>query len=522
MPESAVEAKPRPAYLRFLAGCVAALVVPFLPGLRELDAEARAVAGVAVITAWCWLTAALPLPVASLLPALLLPATGAIAAREVAPWYFHDILLLFLGGFILAIALERYNLHRRFALRALSVFGAGPRRVVLGFMVVGAVLSMFVSNTSTALLMLPVALAVLDRCAELDRARLTRPLLLGIAYACSIGGVATPIGTAPNSVFLGQMRDRFPEAPSIPFGTWFLGSIPLVVGFLACAWFVLVRVAYRLPAESSMSIEEVRKERHDAGARSAEQNRVLAVFCAVAALWMTRSGADFGSLAIPGWQVLLPSQISGTLSDSTIALAGVLLLFLLPGKSRSTGALLGWEDCKGIPWGILLLLGGGFALARACEESGLSAAIGAGLAGSLDASSPLLMIFVVSLGVTFLTEITSNTATINVLLPLMFSACVAAQVHPMMLALPATLAVSCAFMLPVATPPNAILFSSGRLTVLDMARAGILLNVLTAVLVTLFAYYWIAPMWGFDLTEFPDWAEPAADGQESTGNGDKL
>lgn len=498
--------RPKPAILRFLCGVALAWIVPFLPGVNELPGEARAVAGVAVLTAWCWLTASLPLPVASLLPALLLPATGAVPARVVAPWYFHDILLLFLGGFILAIGLERYGLHRRFALRALSLFGAQPRRVVLGFMVVAAGLSMFVSNTSTALLMLPVALAVLDRCEMQDRQHLTRPLLLGIAYACSIGGVATPIGTAPNSVFLGQVRDRFPDAPSLGFGTWFMGALPLVIGFLAIAWFVLVRIAHRVPATSGLSVDDVRAERAASGERTIEQNRVLFVFLLVASLWMTRAGADFGAVSIPGWQDLLPDQIAGTISDATVALLGVMLLFLLPGKARRTGALLDWEDCRDIPWGILILLGGGFALARACESSGLSAAIGDSLAGLIGSTPPLVMVFLVALGVTFLTEITSNTATINVLLPLMFSACVAAEVHPFLLALPATFAVSCAFMLPVATPPNAILFSSGRLTVLDMARTGFLLNLMTAVLVTFFALYWIAPIWGLDLTEFPDWA----------------
>lgn len=488
---------------------VLAVAVPFLPGVDTLSIEARSVAGVAVLTAWCWLTGALPLPIASLLPAFLFPATGAISATTVAPWYFHDILLLFLGGFILAIGLERYGLHRRFALRALGLFGAAPRRVVLGFMLVAAGLSMFVSNTSTALLMLPVALAVLDRCDEDDRRALTRPLLLGIAYACSIGGVATPIGTAPNSVFLGQLRDRFPEAPAIPFGTWFLGSLPLVICFLGVSWWMLVRVVHRVPASSSMSTDDVREERRIAGPRTPEQSRVFFIFVTVALLWITRSGADFGEFRLPGWEALLPERIAETLRDSTIALFGVCLLFLLPGRARRTGALLDWEDCRDLPWGILLLLGGGFALAKGCEESGLSAAIGESLAGSLGAAPPLLLIFMVALGVTFLTEITSNTATINVLLPLMFSACVAAEVHPLLLALPATLAVSCAFMLPVATPPNAILFSSGRLTVLDMARAGFLLNLMTAVLVTAFAVYWIAPRWGFDLTEFPEWARAA-------------
>jgi len=501
-------ARPRPGR-RFVLGALLAAIVPWVPGVSGLGPEARAVAAVAFLTAWCWMTDALPLPIASLLPALLLPATGAIPARQIAPWYFHDILLLFLGGFILAIALEKYGLHRRFALRALTIFGAGPRRVVLGFMLVAGVLSMFVSNTSTALLMLPVALAVLDRCAEADRKLLTRPLLLGIAYSCSIGGVATPIGTAPNSVLLGQLRDRFPEAPTIGFGTWFLGALPMVLTFLLCAWFVLVRVAHRLPSRSALSIDEVHAERRGAGRRDREQNRVLAIFGMVALLWMTRSGADFGWVDIPGWQNLLPDRVSHTLSDSTVALFGVVLLFLLPGRARETGALLSWEDCRRIPWGILLLLGGGFALAKSFEQSGLSHAVGEALSGSLHALPPFAMMLVVVLVVTFMTEITSNTATINVLLPLMFSASVAAGIHPLLLALPASLAVSCAFMLPVATPPNAIVFSSGRLRVGEMARAGLLLNLCTVALVTLFTWFWIAPRWGFDLSSFPSWAEVA-------------
>lgn len=491
---------------RFLLGAALAGVVPFLPGVRGLEPEARAVAAVATLTAWSWLTAALPLPVASLLPALLLPATGAVPAQTVAPWYFHDILLLFLGGFILAIALEKHGLHRRFALRALTLFGAAPRRIVLGFMLVSAGLSMFVSNTSTALLMLPVALAVLDRCGDSERAALTRPLLLGVAYACSIGGVATPIGTAPNAVLLGQLRERFPDAPPIPFATWFLGTLPLVASFLFVAWWYLTRIAVPLPRAASLSVDEVRAERSRSGHRSAEQNRVLFVFATVAGLWMTRSGIDLGAVAVPGWSALLPERVSATVSDATVALLGVLLLFLIPGRGRATGALLDWEDCARIPWGILLLLGGGFALARAFESSGLSVAVGGALAGSVGALPPFLTVLIVVLAVTFLTEITSNTATINVLLPLLFGASVAAGIHPMLLALPTTMAVSCAFMLPVATPPNAILFSSGRLRVAEMARTGFALNLATAVLVTVYTFAWIAPRFGYALDAFPAWA----------------
>ena len=492
--------------LRLLAGGVLALVVAFLPAVRELPPEAQATAGVATITAWSWLTGALPLPVSSLLPALLLPATGAVQARVVAPHYFPDILLLFLGGFILALALERYGLHVRFALRALTVFGIRPRRVVLGFMAVAALLSMFVSNTSTALLMMPVAVAVLQSCREEERAKLAPPLLLGIAYACSIGGVGTPIGTAPNSVLLGQMRDRFPDAPELAFGTWFLGALPFVVAFLTAAWLVLTMVAFRLPSVPLPGLEDVREQRQRQGPRSVEQNRVLGVFLLVAALWLTRQGADFGAFRIPGWQVLVPERVSETISDATVAMLGVILLFTLPGDGKRTGALLDWEDCVRIPWGILLLLGGGFALAQAFQSSGLSAAVGESMRHWLTVLPPVATIALAALVVTFLTEITSNTATINVLLPLLFSASVAAGVHPMLLAIPTTLAVSCAFMLPVATPPNAILFSTGQLSVGQMARAGILLNLLTAVMVTLFTVSWVAPRWGFDLDAFPAWA----------------
>jgi sodium-dependent dicarboxylate transporter 2/3/5 len=490
--------------LRLLAGAALALLLTRLPALQGLPPEARATAGTALFTAWCWLTAALPLPVASLLPALLLPATGALPAREVAPYYFQDIIVLFLGGFVLALALERHELHRRFALTALRLFGARPRRVVLGFMLVAGLLSMFISNTSTALLMLPVAVALLEACRPEDARRLSPPLLLGIAYACSIGGTATPIGTAPNSVLLGQLADRFPGAPEIAFGTWFLGAAPFAITFLALAWLVLTRVVSRLPDVAVPELVEMEERAGQLPPRTAVQTRTLGVFVLVAALWMTRQGADFGAFAVPGWRELLPLGVSDSISDATVALFGVVLLFALPGEEGR--GLLEWEDCAALPWGVLLLLGGGFALAKSCDATGLSSAIGESLSGTVGTMPPVLTVLVLSLGVTFLTEITSNTATINLLLPLAFSACVAAGVNPMLLAVPATFAVSCAFMLPVATPPNAILFGSGRISVAQMARAGFLLNLLTTLVVTLFTFLWIAPRWGIDLTVFPEWA----------------
>ncbi|MFQ5749001.1 MAG: SLC13 family permease, partial [Planctomycetota bacterium] len=415
MSESALRSLHRRRLLLLLAGGLGTFLVSLLPGVAALEDPARATACVAFFTAWCWLTLALPLPVSALLPAVLLPASGAVSARIVAPSYFHDILLLFLGGFILALALERYGLHRRFALLALECFGVRPRRLVLGFMLVAGALSMFISNTSTALLMLPVALAVLEDCPEGERKRLSVPLLLGMAYACSIGGTATPIGTAPNAVFLGQLRDRFPAAPQIAFGTWFLGVIPFVLVFLLVTWLVLTYLLHPLSSRPLSSLDGVAKRRRAQGKRTPAQNRVLFVFGLVAILWLTRRGIEFGSWSLPGWSSLLPPAVAGSISDSTVALFGAILFFILPGDSRETGSLLGWKDCQGIPWGVLLLLGGGFALARAFESTGLSEEVGLALRPMVTALPPFALVLVVSLVVTFLTEITSNTATINVL-----------------------------------------------------------------------------------------------------------
>ncbi len=489
-----------------LLGTGALLAVLVGLATAGLPGPARGTAATATMTAWCWLTGCLELPVASLLPALLLPATGAMSAGRVAPAYFHDILLLFLAGFILALALEHHELHRRFALAALAGFGTRPRRLVLGFMVVAASLSMFVSNTSTALLMLPVAMAVLEDCSPEARRALRLPLLLGVAYACSIGGTATPIGTPPNASLLGQFADRFPEAPTISFGSWVLGVLPFALCFLALCWLFLTRILGRLPTAPLFSAGELARRRSALGRMRPEQRRTLAVFALVALLWLTRSGFRVGAGGVPGWSALLPAAVADAVSDATVGLLGVVLLFLLPGSSTRGGALLDWEHCRRLPWGVLLLLGGGFALARAFEESGLSLVIGRALQGTVHELPLPAAVALTALVVTFLTELTSNTATINVLLPLFFGAAVAAEVHPLALALPATLAVSCAFMLPVATPPNAILFSSGMLSMGEMARAGLLLNLLTIPMVTLFTLCWLAPVLGLDLGSFPAWA----------------
>ncbi len=475
-----------------------------LPGLSSLPWDARGAAGVAILTVWCWISGALPLPVASLLPALCLPALGVVSAGEVATWYFHDVLLLLLGGFVLALALQKQDLHKRFAFWILRVLGSRPRRLVLGFMLVAAALSMFLSNTATALLLLPVALAILDRMEKEEQASLQVPLLLGLAYSCSIGGTATPVGTAPNAVLLGQMEAYFPDAPEISFGQWFLGALPFVVVFVLLVWFVLTRFFGSVSASPSPSLSGMLEEITQLPRRSSNQNRVLFVFVGIVFLWLTRRQLDIGLFVIPGWENLFPTSIAGSLTDATVALLGMVVLFVLPREGG--GAMLDWEDCRDLPWGVLLLMGGGFAIANSFEETGLSRFVGEALSNPLQVLSPVAMIVLTVLGVTFLTEMTSNTATVNVLIPLLFSSSVAAGLHPLLLALPATLAASCAFMLPAATPPNAILFSSGRLKMTQMAKVGFLLNLLSCLIVTLFVLFWTAPRWGLDFSLFPVWA----------------
>ena len=485
-------------------GILVAWGATLAPGLATLAWEPKAAAGVAILTFWCWITGALPLPVASLLPALCLPLLGVASAGTVASWYFHDILLLLLGGFVLALALQKEDLHRRFAFRILRTLGARPRRLVLGFMAVAAFLSMFLSNTATALLLLPVALAILDRMEKEEQAKLAVPLLLGLAYACSIGGTATPVGTAPNAVLLGQIQAHFPQAPAISFGQWFVGALPFVGFFVVLVWWVLTRWMGSVPAEPSPSLSRMMEEITSLPRRTRNQNRVLVVFLGVVFLWLTRRELDLGIFTLPGWGNLLPPAVALGITDSTVALFGMVILFLLP-RSEG-GVMLEWRDCRELPWGVLLLMGGGFAIAHSMDETGLSRVVGDALAGPLQVLPPVAMVALTVLGVTFLTEMTSNTATVNVLLPLLFSSSVAAGIHPLLLALPATFAASCAFMLPAATPPNAILFSSGRLKMAEMVKAGLVLNLLSCIVVTLFVLAWTAPRWGLDLFTFPSWA----------------
>jgi sodium-dependent dicarboxylate transporter 2/3/5 len=441
--------------------CLVMLLVPPPEGLAPAGWKVAAVA--ALMAAW-WITEAVPVPVTGLLPLALFPPLGVATMAETAAPYADPLIFLFLGGFLIALGLERWNLHRRIALGVVSVVGTRPAALVGGFMLATAFLSMWVSNTATAVMMLPIGLSVialLERQGA-DPGGFATALLLGIAYAASIGGLATLIGTPPNALLAAFMGRTY--GVEIGFAQWMAIGLPLAAVLLLLAWVVLTRIAFALPqAEVAGSRHLIRRELAALGRPAAPEIRVGLVFLAAAACWVAR----------PALSGVLPEGVN----DTVIAIAAGLLLFILPagGGAPAGTALLDWGAAKRLPWGVLLLFGGGLSLAAAIGGSGLAAWIGEGFAG-LGAWPVIMIVLLVTAGIVFLTELTSNTATAAAFLPLMASVAPTLSIDPFLLTIPVALAASCAFMLPAATPPNAIVFGSGHLTVAQMARAGFLLN----------------------------------------------
>ncbi|MCB9914366.1 MAG: SLC13/DASS family transporter [Planctomycetes bacterium] len=495
-----------------LASFALLLAAP-LPGL---DARQRAVAAVTALCAVWWLTQAVPIAATSLLPAALFPLLGVSPAGQIAGSYMHDLVLLFLGAFVIALGLERWEVHRRMALWIIARVGTRPRRLVLGFMVASAFLSMWISNTATTLLMLPIALAVVKcvDCGEEHHARgFTLCLLLGIAYASSMGGTATPVGTAPNQAFLGVFATKYPDAPRIGFADWMVGFLPLVLLFVPLAWLLMTRVLLPVPHSSASGDETLRAERAALGPMGRGARLMSLVFATTALLWVTRADLDLGVVQVPGWsRLLVPAGADHAahakdVSDATVAIFMGVACFLIPVKPREGVWLMDWATAVRLPWDVLLLLGGGFAIAKGFGVSGLDAVLGARLAPLLEGQPTWLVVGAVALFMSFLTELTSNTATTFVLLPVAADAAAQGGLDPRVLMLPTTLAASAAFMLPVATPPNAVVFGSRLVPPGVMARTGFVLNMLTVALLTAIFVLWTSRWLGIEAGA-PDWAAP--------------
>ena len=456
----------------------------FGPGFEN----AKLMAAIAAWVAIWWITEPVPLAVTSLLPLILFPVLGLLSAKDTSQAYINSTIFLFMGGFIIALAMEKWNLHKRIALYLISVFGTTPSKIILGFMIASAFISMWISNTATAIMVLPIGLAILykleDQFGAENIKKFSVALMLGIAYACSIGGVATLIGTPPNLVFKRIYSISFPDKPEILFGEWLFLVFPLMAVMLFLAWIILTKLIFK-PGHFEIDKSLIKNEKKLLGKMSFEEKAVSIISILTSIFWIFRADLDVGLFVIPGFSNLLP--FPELIDDSTIAIGMSILLFLIPVKTK------GHEDKKiltvkifrKIPWEIILLFGGGFALAEGFVSSGLSKYIGSMFLG-FKGINIILLILIVCLTITFLTELTSNTATAQIILPILASIAIQFEIDPLLLMIPATISASMAFMMPVATPPNAIVFGSQRINILDMAKAGLVLNLFFAVLITLY------------------------------------
>jgi len=442
--------------------------------------HAGAMLAIAVWMAIWWLSECVPLALTSLLPLLLFPLTGIAEGGTTATKYINSVIFLFIGGFLIAQAMENTRLHQRIALTMLSRFHASPMKLAIGFALATAFLSMWISNTATAMLMVTIALPLLGRLAEEHGPEKMTPvtgaLLLVIAYSASLGGMATPVGSPPNLVFLETMRANLP-AMTPSFLQWMMIGLPLSLIGLAVMLLVLRPKLTNLDWQQEGSRESIRAALAALGAMRREEKLVAWILGITALLWMTRTGIRTDSFAIPGWASLLPYK---GVDDGTVAMLGAAILFLLPrGDGRQ---ILGSDAFGRLPWDIVLLFGGGFALAYGMQHSGLSLWLGEAL-GVLGDMPVWLLLLAVALTITFITEVSSNTATAQVMLPILVAVAAGNHIDPMLLLLPATLSASCAFMMPVATPPNAIIFGTHQVPMAVMAKTGIRMNLLMAMVI---------------------------------------
>jgi len=492
-----------------LGGSVFAVLILFYDPNPDRP-EVGYMAAIAALMAILWISEAIPLAATALIPVIALPLAGITDAGTITKSYINSIIFLFLGGFLIAISMERWNLHRRIALTIINAIGKRADLLVLGFMTASAFLSMWISNTATSVMMLPIGLAIISKMEESFGEKRTHSLalilMLGIAYGASIGGVSTLVGTPTNLAFVRIFSETFPEAPPIAFGQWILIGIPYSITLLFVTWFLLTHVICKYDKSITLDRSVIRKELQELGPLSREEKTVLSVFLVTVFLWLFRKDLQIGSFALPGWSGLWDGFRS--IDDGTIAIAMCLLLFMLPASSDNGNArrILENDAFKKVPWGMVLLFGGGFALATGFGESGLSQHIGEGFQ-SLGDVPTLILILVICLSVTFLTELTSNVATLSMLLPILATWAVSMQAHPLLFAIPATISSSMAFMMPVATPPNAVVFGSQRIKISEMARTGLLLN-LVAVIFTVIATYLLVPsVIQSPIDVFPDWAK---------------
>lgn len=498
-------------FFGLITGIPVFLILLFLPTPAGMSVEAQRTAAVAALMVIWWITEAIPIPATALLPLALFPMLNVLPAGKVAVSYGDKNIFLFMGGFFMAVTMEKWELHRRIALNIIRVIGLSPRRVILGFMVATAFLSMWISNTATTMMMLPIGLAIVyqfDRLFGAEESQsfdFKQALMLSIAFAASIGGIGTLVGTPPNIIFIAALRKIFPGAPEVTFVKWFFVGFPLVVVFLPIAWIYMTRIAFRIPSGSAAAGGNIiQDELEKLGPMKPAEKWTLFYFALLALGWIFRRNLNFGFVHIPGWSNLL--GIAKSVHDSTVAIFVSMFLFLTPVDLKRGQFLLDWKTAVRIPWGILILFGGGIALAAGFGETGLARWIAHSLS-AIQHFPLVVMLFSVSLLMVMLTEVTSNTAITTIFMPILAATAVAMKVNPIGLMMVGTISASLAFMLPVATPPNAIVFGSGYIRLPTMAKVGFGLDVVGILLVILAMYLLAGPVFGIHFTQFPIWAQ---------------
>jgi sodium-dependent dicarboxylate transporter 2/3/5 len=523
--------EPVPVVVSRIGGVAAVVLfaaIWFWPGIEGLRPDGQRLAAVAALMAVCWMTQALPIEVTSLLPLALFPVLGIQSAKATAGNYFSDSSFLYLGGFVIALAIEKWHLHRRIALTIVSGIGVGTRRIVLGLMLATFTISMWISNTASALMMIPIGLALLDSLKEYhdasagkdpDFAHLNMAATLGIGYAATIGGMATLVGTPTNLVFVDVFGKLYPNGPEVSAGQWMTIWTPFSLVFLFIAWLVLTWGSGHPRWTKPLDRRLFRSQLAELGRMKVGERWMLGLFLFTVAAWLFRTDFVFGdTLLVPGWKraaeqwlahLGVPAANSNDwINDSTVAMFIAVTLFLIPVHRRMDGSwekLMDWRTASRLPWGVLLLFGGGFALADACKVTGLAEWCGQRLASAVQGQPVWLTLLAVCLLVTFLSELTSNVATANALLPMIAGTAVALGYDPRLLMIPASIAASCGFMLPVSTPPHAIVFGTGRIRMSEMMRCGLGLNLIGSLLVVLATYVLLAPQLGIKLGEVPEW-----------------
>ena len=486
-------------FIGLIIGIIFLIATCLLPSPESLNNKAWLTLGVAILMATWWLTEAIPLPATGLLPIVLFPLLGISSIKDTAQAFSHPIIFLFMGGFIIGLAMQHTGLHKRIAYYIISKFKSSPKSLVFGFMCATAFLSMWISNSATAIMMLPIALSIITVFKEdkndIKDNNFDKALVLSIAFSATIGGIATIIGTPPNTVMAAMLSEIYNY--EINFVDWLKIGLPTSIILLPITWIILTFLCFPLNSKSSIKDKVIRDKIKELGEISQDEIMVGIVFIITASLWISRKWL---STALDG---VIPA---GALNDSTIAIMAAIFLFIIPSNRPKRKRLIDWQVAQNIPWGALILIGGGLSLATVINSSGLATWIGS-LSSNLSNISIIFIVLICIVSIIVLTELTSNTATASTFIPIMGATALGLGQDPLLLIIPATLAASCAFMMPVATPPNTIAYASGHLKISDMIKAGIWLNIISIIIIGVIIALILGPVFDVELNKIPIWAK---------------